>query len=44
MKGISVLSHVTGTKHDQICHFLFSILADISLPDGFSNTHLLLAI
>ncbi|KAF8816261.1 hypothetical protein BYT27DRAFT_7221500 [Phlegmacium glaucopus] len=38
--GISHLSHVTGTEHDQISRFLLALVADIQLPDGHSNARL----
>ena len=41
MKGISHLSHVTGTEHDQISRFLLVLVADICLPDGHSNMQLI---
>ena len=37
MKGISHLSHVMGTEHDQISRFLLALVADVRLPDGHSN-------
>ncbi|KAJ3562007.1 hypothetical protein NP233_g9840 [Leucocoprinus birnbaumii] len=40
MKGISGLSRVTGTEHDQICRFLLGIVQDIKLPSGISNARL----
>ena len=40
MKGISHLSHVTDTEHDQISRFLLALVADICLPDGHSNAQL----
>jgi hypothetical protein len=40
MKGISHLSRVTGTEHDQISRFLLALVADIRLPDGHSNARL----
>ena len=40
MKGISHLSHVTNTEHDQISRFLLALVADICLPDGHSNAQL----
>ena len=40
MKGISHLSRVTGTEHDQISRFLLALVADIRLPDGHSNAQL----
>jgi hypothetical protein len=44
MKGISHLSRVTGTEHDQISWFLFSIIIDIPLPNNASNVRLLRAV
>jgi len=40
MKGISHLSRVTGTEHDQISRFLLALVADVHLPDGHSNVRL----
>ncbi|KAF8815656.1 hypothetical protein BYT27DRAFT_7224873 [Phlegmacium glaucopus] len=40
MKGISHLSRVTGTEHDQISRFLLALVANIRLPDGHSNAQL----
>ena len=40
MKGISHLSCVTGTEHDQISRFLLALVADVHLPDGHSNAQL----
>jgi hypothetical protein len=40
MNGISHLSHVTGTKHDQISHFLLALVTDICLPGGQFNAQL----
>ncbi|KAF9037189.1 hypothetical protein BJ165DRAFT_1353838 [Panaeolus papilionaceus] len=40
MKGISNLSRVTGTEHDQISRFLLALVADIRLPNGASNVRL----
>ena len=37
MKGISHLSRVTSTEHDQISRFLLALVADVHLPDGHSN-------
>ena len=37
MKGLSHLSCVTGTEHDQISRFLLALVADVRLPDGHSN-------
>ena len=44
LKGISHLSCVTGTEHDQICRFLLGIIIDIRLPHGYSNAWLLRAV
>ncbi|KAF8952951.1 hypothetical protein BDZ97DRAFT_1992200 [Flammula alnicola] len=44
LKGISHLSRITGTEHDQICRFLLGIIIDIHLPHGFSNVRLLRAV
>jgi hypothetical protein len=44
LKGISHLSRVTGTEHDQICRFLLGIIIDIRLPHGYSNARLLRAV
>ena len=44
LKGISHLSCVTGTEHDQICCFLLGIIIDIRLPHGYSNARLLRAV
>ena len=44
MKGISGLLCVTGTKHDQICHFLLGIVHDIQLPSGYHNGRLIQAV
>ncbi|KAG1729535.1 uncharacterized protein EDB91DRAFT_1239235 [Suillus paluster] len=37
MKGISILSRVSGTEHQQICRFLLGLIIDIHLPDGLLN-------
>jgi len=37
MNGISHLSRVTGTEHDQISRFLLALVTDIRLPGGQSN-------
>jgi len=34
LKGISHLSRVTGTEHDQICRFLLGIIIDIRIPNA----------
>ncbi|KXN80856.1 hypothetical protein AN958_07112 [Leucoagaricus sp. SymC.cos] len=44
MKGISHLSRVTGTEHDQICRIMLSLVSDIQLPSRFSNTRLIKAV
>ncbi|KAJ3575317.1 hypothetical protein NP233_g1175 [Leucocoprinus birnbaumii] len=44
MKGVSHLVRVTGTEHDQICRFMLGLIADIQLPNGFSNTRFIKAI
>lgn len=41
MKGISGLSRVSGTEHDQICRFLLGIIIDIPLPGGHSSARLI---
>lgn len=44
MKGISHLSRVTGTEHDQISRFLLALIVDIRLPNGQSNARLVRAV
>ncbi|KAG0700528.1 hypothetical protein DFH29DRAFT_983054 [Suillus ampliporus] len=44
MKGISVLSRVSGTEHQQICRFLLGLIVDIRLPDGASPVRLIRAV
>ena len=44
MKGISHLSRVTGTEHDQISRFLLGIIIDMHLPDNMNPTRLLRAV
>ncbi|KAH6912306.1 hypothetical protein BKA70DRAFT_1098303 [Coprinopsis sp. MPI-PUGE-AT-0042] len=44
LKGISHLSRVTGTEHDQILRFLLGIIIDIKLPGHLSNARLLKAV
>jgi len=44
MKGISGLSCVTRTEHNQICHFLLGIVYDIQLPSGYHNGQLIQAV
>ncbi|KAG2110326.1 uncharacterized protein F5147DRAFT_752967 [Suillus discolor] len=43
-KGITTLSRVSGTEHNQICHFLLGIIIDISLPNNMSSARLLHAV
>ncbi|KAG1773500.1 hypothetical protein EDD22DRAFT_976106 [Suillus occidentalis] len=40
MKGLSILSRVSGMEHKQICRFLLGIIIDLRLPDGVSPHHL----
>lgn len=44
LQGISHLSRVTGTEHDQITRFLLGIIIDIRLPGNLSNARLLKAV
>jgi hypothetical protein len=44
MKGISHLSRVTGTEHDQISRFLLALVTDVRLPGGHSNAQLVRAV
>ncbi|KAJ3553348.1 hypothetical protein NP233_g12667 [Leucocoprinus birnbaumii] len=44
MKGISSLSRVTGTEHDQICRFLLGVVNDIQILQGHSNGRLIRAV
>ncbi|KAG1807487.1 uncharacterized protein BJ212DRAFT_1303449 [Suillus subaureus] len=44
LKGISNLSHVSGMEHNQICHFLLSIVTGIQLPGNLNNACLTHAI
>ncbi|KAG1719600.1 hypothetical protein EDB19DRAFT_1970800 [Suillus lakei] len=37
LKGISHLSRVSGTEHNQICRFLLSIVIGIQLPGNLNN-------
>ena len=39
--GISLLSHVTGQEHDQMCQFLLDLVVNAPLPNGLSNAQLL---
>ena len=43
MKGITSLSQVSGTKHDQICQFLLGIIINIPLAGSFNAVQLLRA-
>jgi hypothetical protein len=43
-KGISHLSRVTGTEHDQICRFLLGLIIDIKLPNRLSTGKFLRAV
>lgn len=43
LKGISHLSRVTGTEHDQICRFILPILPGIKLPGNQSIAPLIRA-
>ena len=40
MKGITQLSRVTGTEHDQISRFLLALVMDVRLPNGASTPRL----
>jgi hypothetical protein len=44
LRGISNLSRVTGTEHDQISRFILGIILDIKLPGNLSNARLLKAV
>ncbi|KAG2055202.1 hypothetical protein BDR06DRAFT_989180 [Suillus hirtellus] len=44
MKGITGLSHISGTEHAQICCFLLGVIIDAQLPGNMSSTHLLRAV
>lgn len=44
MNGISSLSRVSGTEHDQICRFLLGIIIDIPLPGGLSSARVVRAV
>jgi hypothetical protein len=43
-KGITCLSHVSGTEHTQICRFILGIIIDIRLPNNLNASHLLRAV
>lgn len=44
MKGISMLSCVTGQEHNQMCCILLGLVIDIPLPGGLSNMRLIWAV
>ncbi|KAF5386197.1 hypothetical protein D9615_002285 [Tricholomella constricta] len=44
VKGISMLSRVTGHEHDQICRFILGIIIDIPLPNNRSPARLICAV
>ncbi|KAI9446288.1 hypothetical protein H4582DRAFT_2108003 [Lactarius indigo] len=44
LKGISSLSHVSSTKHGQICRFLLALVLDIPLPDRLDSGALVRAL
>ncbi|KAG1764356.1 hypothetical protein EDD22DRAFT_979080 [Suillus occidentalis] len=44
LKGISHLSRVSGTEHNQICRFLLGIVIGIQLPGNLNNGRLTRAI
>ena len=44
LKGITHLSRVAGTEHDQICRFIIGLIINIQLPDGYSNARLVRAV
>ncbi|KAG1794381.1 uncharacterized protein HD556DRAFT_1431983 [Suillus plorans] len=44
MKGITTLSRLSGTEHNQICRFLLGIIIDIRLPNNMSSARLLRAV
>ncbi|KAF8264342.1 hypothetical protein EI94DRAFT_1772698 [Lactarius quietus] len=41
IKGISVLSRVTGLEHMQMCKILLGLLIDLSLPSGKSTSRII---
>jgi hypothetical protein len=43
-KGITSLSHISGTEHAQICCFLLGIMIGIRLPNNLNGGHLLRAV
>ncbi|KAH7917158.1 hypothetical protein BV22DRAFT_1026893, partial [Leucogyrophana mollusca] len=44
MKGITGLSRLSGTEHNQICRFLLGIIIDIRLPNNMAPARLLKAV
>lgn len=44
LKGISSLSRVTGTEHDQISRILLGLVISVRLPNNLSNVRLLRAV
>ncbi|PPQ73617.1 hypothetical protein CVT26_010525 [Gymnopilus dilepis] len=40
LKGLSPLSRITGTEHDQICRILLGLVMDVHLPSNVSNVRL----
>ncbi|PPQ76921.1 hypothetical protein CVT26_001382 [Gymnopilus dilepis] len=40
LKGLSPLSRITGTEHDQICRILLGLIMDIRLPNNVSRVRL----
>ncbi|KAG2154332.1 uncharacterized protein EDB93DRAFT_1320044 [Suillus bovinus] len=43
-KGITGLSHISGTKHAQICCFLLGVVIGICLPNNLNGSRLLRAV
>ncbi|KAJ7593168.1 hypothetical protein C8J56DRAFT_1013320 [Mycena floridula] len=39
MNGITSLSRVSGTEHDQMCRFLLGLIIDIPMKDGVNQSH-----
>jgi hypothetical protein len=44
MKGLSTLSRITGSEHDQISRILLGLIIDLPLPNGLSNNRLMRAV
>ncbi|KAJ3561172.1 hypothetical protein NP233_g10357 [Leucocoprinus birnbaumii] len=44
LKGISGLSRVTGTEHDQMCRFLLGIVLDVKLSNRATSAKLIKAV